>query len=497
MKLITTNRLRMSALFLSCLAANQTHAQWAARVWTNYYNGPSNSSDVANAVAVDNARNVFVTGYTYNGGYNYATIAYSAAGAPLWTNLFSAGQGDDEAIAIATDLNGNVFVTGQSKNVLGPYDFATIAYSGAGVPLWNNRFNPNFNFTYAVPSAIATDTNGNVFVTGYAYNTDGSGSYYATIAYSGAGGLLWSNRFSGSQTNDSATGLAIDANGNVLVTGLSGDGGSGRFDYATVKYSNAGVGLWTNRYSGPTNGDDRASAVAVDRAGNVFVTGRSSGTNGLYEYATVGYSAAGSALWTNRYGSPPDRDQAAAIAVDASGNVFVSGTALGFTYAVASVTLAYSSAGQPLWTNRYAGPHNVKAIVLDGNGNVFVTSTDFLTVAYSGGGALLWTNQYAGTGFSTANGLAADSNGNLTVTGSSPGANFAADYATIKYAPTALPYLTVQGINDKVVVLWTNSLFGLQSAPTAAGTFTNITGATSPYTNSIAQPYRFLRLSLY
>jgi len=171
------------------------------------------------------------------------------------------------------DGSGNVFVTGSS---------ATIAYSSAGVPLWTNRSGGGL---------LAVDGSGNVFVTG---SSIGGGFFrdYATIKYSGAGVPLWTNRYNG-PTNDSyASAVAVDASGNVFVTGYSWGSGSGN-DYATINYSGAGVPLWTNRYNGPGKGDDYASAVAVDGSGNVFVTGFSTGTSGNYDYATIKYSSAG------------------------------------------------------------------------------------------------------------------------------------------------------------------------------------------------------------
>jgi hypothetical protein len=92
--------------------------------------------------------------------------------------------------------------------------------------------------------------------------------------------------------------LAVDVNGNVVVAGSSNStNGWPDTDYLTIKYSGMGVPLWTNRYSGPANGPDRAYAVAVDSSGNVFVTGESwNGTT--FDYVTIKYSSAGVPLLT-------------------------------------------------------------------------------------------------------------------------------------------------------------------------------------------------------
>ncbi|MBK6772393.1 MAG: SBBP repeat-containing protein [Ignavibacteria bacterium] len=74
-----------------------------------------------------------------------------------------------------------------------------------------------------------------------------------------------------------ATSLAVDGSGNVYVTGYSTGSGQ-RFDYATIKYNSSGVQQWVARYNGPGNSIDYANSLAVDGSGNVYVTGISDGS---------------------------------------------------------------------------------------------------------------------------------------------------------------------------------------------------------------------------
>src|SRR5262249_31958640 len=151
-------------------------------------------------------------------------------------------------------------------------------------------------------------------------------------------------------------------------------------DYATVAYSSAGLALWTNRYDGPASGDDQPVGIAVDSSGNVFVTGFSAGSR--YDFATVAYTSAGAPPWTNRYDGPANGDDVSAgVAVDWKGNVFVTGAskaALNTDYA----TVACSGEGVPLWTNRFNGPLTndppnnndyATAIAVGPSGSVYVT----------------------------------------------------------------------------------------------------------------------------
>src|SRR2546421_302857 len=105
MKLIAKFIFVATALLLAALTVftPQALAQGGMPLWTNFYNGPGDSHDVAHALTVDSSGNVFVTGFSAGAAvlpdsYDYATLAYSSAGVPLWTNRYNGtGSGEDQA----------------------------------------------------------------------------------------------------------------------------------------------------------------------------------------------------------------------------------------------------------------------------------------------------------------------------------------------------------------------------------------------------------------
>jgi hypothetical protein len=495
-------RLLLFVIFIQ--GARLAIAQVPVQAWVQRYEAGTNGTTGRKAIGVDTNGNVFVSGSSWNGSnYGLATLAYSNSGVPLWTNRYDAGGLSAQPCALAVSRDGNIFVIGSTfRPGVGPGGlpsgerFATVAYSGNGTALWTNSF-----LGGTQPAAIAVGQSGTVFVTG------NNPSNMTTLAYSSAGALLWTNQFQpGSGLFSSATSMALDDKENVFVAGYVDDA-SGDSHYAVVAYSGGGVPLWTNEYIGPVNISDAASAVVVDGNGNVFVTGGAYNTNGFYDYVTVAYSGAGVPLWTNRYSSGRD-STANAIAVDTNGNIFVTGQSSpewgGFPdYA----TVAYSAAGSALWTNRYHGPAPLQdsalAVAADGRGHVVVTgfsstdmvNHDYATIWYNTSGAPLFTKRYNGpaNGPDQPSSIAVDFGGNVFVTGTSwNGTSY--DFATIKYAPLQPVPLLVQRSGDQIVLNWTNAAFGLQSAPTLSDTFTNVPGATSPYTNRINGGGQFFRL---
>ncbi len=407
-------------------------------VWVRGYNGTGNNDDGATAIKVDRNGNVYVTGYSYSdNSQDYVTIKYNTNGDTIWSSRYiGPGDTDDLPTALAIDSAGNVYVTGYSNgDVGGSTDYTTIKYDAEGDTVWVRQYRGPAD-SDDKPAGIAVDDSGNVFVTGY------SDYFYLTIKYDANGGTAWT-RWLGSESSDNkAKGIAIDRSGNVYVTGNSYDAGT-YYDYATIKYNASGDTKWVRYYNGPGNEDDVANSLAVDDSGNVFVTGYSKGSVTDYDYTTIKYNANGDTAWVQRYdGSGNSDDKASALVLDNLGNVYVTGYSTDSTTYEDYVTIKYDGSGNIVWANRYNGEDdgddNAVALALDNIGNVCVTGTsnaDYVTIKYGVSGDLIRADVYRGPGnsFDYAKVVKVDVSGNVYVAGSGLGMNGTKDYVTIKY----------------------------------------------------------------
>ena len=228
---------------------------------------------------------------------------------------------------------------------------------------------------------------------------------------------VWVARYDGSaHLDDKAKAIAVDDAGNVYVTGSSctQDDDSGNCiasEYVTIKYGSRGNQLWAATYSGPGNGTDEPMAIAVDGTGNVYVTGASWGDGTLSDYATIKYDANGNQLWPARYDGPGSgNDRATALVLDGDGNVYVTGESQGNNGDLDYATIMYDTNGNQRCLARYDGPANgddsAVAVALDANGYVCITGTsavgtgisspsEYATVQYDPNGNQLWVARYS------------------------------------------------------------------------------------------------------
>ena len=295
-----------------------------------------------------------------------------------WASRYtSAGSNTDRAVDIDRDTTGNVIVTGTSWNGSN-FDIVTVKYDPAGNQLWASSFNGSGN-GFDEARSIDVDDNGNSYITGYTLST-GNDYNIITIKYDASGNQMWATTYNGTANGfDEGYDVTSDAAGNVYVCGSAET--SNAANYVTIKYNSAGVQQWATLYNGSGANSDQAYALTIDGSGNVYVTGYSwGGTTPDFDIATIKYNNSGVQQWVYRYNGPGTRfDSGQDIEVNGAGEVYVCGyarAAVGITN-YESVLLKIDNAGNFQWAQTYNGPGNdydrANKILIQSNGNVVIT----------------------------------------------------------------------------------------------------------------------------
>jgi len=261
--------------------------------WSANYDGGAADQAVGIALAPDGG--VYVTGPSTQGSYpDFAIVKYTANGAEEWSQTVNgSGNADDTPVAIGVDASGAVYVTGKTATAPPPggrYNYLTVKFSSAGSQLWSKVYTGANQGAQAVGLVVGT---AGVYVTGKV--TRGTNSDFGTVAYNlNTGDTLWSRFFNGpANKNDDPAFITLDAQGRVHIVGASQDTLS-RYDYTWLRYSNSGTLQGSCFYNGALNNDDRAVGLAIDAVGQVILTGVSFRGIGSpnYDIVTVKYDSA-------------------------------------------------------------------------------------------------------------------------------------------------------------------------------------------------------------
>jgi hypothetical protein len=464
-----------------------------------------NKNDVGNDITVDAAGNAYVTGYTdkatgaqipyptsagayqttNNGNADVFVTKLNPAGSAIVYSTFIGGQNDDHGNAIAIDASGNAYITGYTLNVSAGTFYPTTA--GAFQTVYNGGdevFVTKLNTTgtalvYSTllggnsedhGNGIAVDASGNAYVTGYTAKTvsapffpttagafqtayiDGDEVFVTKLNTTGSA-LIYSTYIAGSNRtrgND----IAIDASGNAYITGFSAFVGSPGIPYPTTagafqtvytgsdevfvtKLNSSGTSLLYSTFIGGSN-SDQGNAIAIDASGNAYVTGITanvggSGTaypttagaydqtyNGLDEVFVSKVNSTGSSLLYSTLIGSARSDVSNDIAVDASGNAYITGS-----------TPFDAVDPYPTTSGAFDETHN-------GGSDVFVSKLS------PGGNLLLYSTYIGGAGDDAGNGIALDAALNVYITGFS-------DEASPNYPTTAGAYATAHSTGTSTI----------------------------------------------
>ena len=144
---------------------------------------------------------------------------------------------------------------------------------------------------------------------------------------------------------DFPTAIEIDNNSNIIVTGYSLESAPPTYiyDYATIKYNSSLSQQWAMRFDGTGNGDNKPAALAVDNSGNIYVTGYSTGSLSSYDYLTIKYNSSGSVDTMLRInGNANMNGYASTIVVGPNSTIYVTGSAYFTGSGLDYYTLRYS-----------------------------------------------------------------------------------------------------------------------------------------------------------
>ena len=387
--------------------------------------------------------------------------------------------------ACASTING---LSCSNPNVQNAYNSSSpTPFAGASgmIPTatCNQVFAPNQNFQWtkqlgesgkttqisSYSGAIALDSSGNVYVTGYtsgnlpscngtstncAGSSHGSTDYFVS-KYTGAGAWLWTQQLGAGGGATGGIAVSVDSLNNVYVTGSTQTnliscngvstncigGSQGDVDYFVSKYSSSGAWEWTQQL-GETGIVTSSLGLAVDSSGNSYVVGYTSGnlvscngvstncagnSQGTNDYFISKYTSAGTWLWTQQLGESGANTLGDAITLDPQGNIFITGLTGG-----GNLTSCNGVSSQ--CSGRSQG------------------SADYFISKYTSAGTWVWTQQLGETGLlSSGAGITSDAAGNIYVTGDTAGNLVTCNGISTNCAGSS------QGSQDNFISKYTNS----------------------------------------
>ena len=429
----------------------KVNAQGTALLYSSYVGG--SAVDVAYGVAVDVNTNAYLTGHTFSTDYPVAnplqeTNAGSADAFVSRINAFGSGfvystylggSGGDFSRGIAVDANAQAHIAGRTastdlplRNALQPTNRGNLDAFVAKLSLTGSQL---VYSTYLGGSeddlayGITVDGAGNAYVAGDARSTDfntrtplqaaNRGGLDAFVAkFTSGGTTLAYSTYLGGSGEDLALSVALDTAGNAYFTGYTSSNdfttrspiqptNRGGLDAFVTKILADASDIAFNTYFGGNN-SDTGYGIAVDSSGNCYVTGATTSTNlptrnpiqatnrGGLDAFVAKFNALGSNIVYSTYLGGGFGDLGRGIAVDLSGNVFLAGSTFSEDFPVAS---AFQG------TNR-------------GLGDAFVARINV------SGTALTYSSFLGGAGTDEGAGVAIDASGNAYVVGNTNSADF-------------------------------------------------------------------------
>lgn len=364
-------------------------------LWTRGYTGEDAGNAIARGAVVDGSGNVIIVGQEFVVGQNANVWArkYDPAGDELWTWTWQGdSNGDDIAYAVALTPDGDLVVVGETF------------VQGEGADMFFFKLGPDskpvWQLTYTSPNGqgdraygVAVDAAGNIAVTGTEYKLIGLDNVFTRVMDQD-GVEIWTDVVDANAGNDGGNAVAFTPEGEVIVAGHIYVP-IGLSDLWLRKYSASGLTKWT-RTLDHMKGNDEWRGVAVAPDGNIALTGEVYEVAGLAAIYTARYSSDGLPIWVEVQDSDGgDNDRGHGVAFDPAGNIVAVGSEYTANDFTRTWSRKYDPMGSALWTNIHdgdgAGNDVARAVAIDQTGHVYAAGNEYVAGQF----ATVWLTKYA------------------------------------------------------------------------------------------------------
>ncbi len=341
--------------------------------WLRSYGGGGNYDDSPVALKVDAVGNVYVAGFVvyYPGGYDYIIIKYLSNGDIDWIRPYENGNIYGVGQSLVLGGSGNIYLTGYATEPHDNWDLLLIKYRPDGDTAWIRSYNGPAN-GYEAGQSMCVDNNENIIITGIIQDSLTRFADILTVKFDSSGNQLWAARYNGATDfYDSGRYIAVDRDGAVYVAAISPQYNSND-DILLIKYNADGDTVWTRLYDGSAHMGDFVTGLGIDYEGNIIISGLfMDGSHEAYDgkIITLKYDSEGNIIWQRIYGETRlTYPIPSSMCLDAAGNIYITGkTGQGL------LALKYYSNGDSAWSWTYI-PHSYGgAIVVDAFSNVYLT----------------------------------------------------------------------------------------------------------------------------
>jgi uncharacterized delta-60 repeat protein len=368
-----------------------------SQLWRRTIAGAAIGVESPSAITVDNNDDVIVTGYLYQGGsdWDISTVKLNGSdGTILWQETFAGSNDFDLSQDVTVDASNNVYVSGGRYYSSVDVDFIIIKYDPAGNELWTTTFDGP-NSLRDVAKVVEVAPNGDLYIAGESEDVNDGLDFYTMKLNPANGNTIWERRYDLNGSDDSPIAMAFDQNNDVIVTGAGYADINPEDNILTLKYNSAGTFQWSQDYNGSDDNIDFANAIEIDNFNNIYITGQAKNAGKGEDFVVLRYRPDGTEHWSYTYGGE-------GAGFDIGKSLFINDDyelyATGYSYNAASnqdyVTVRLDTAGNEVWQTRFNGPNNnadqALEMAIDAGGNIYVTGSskgsgtlnDFSTIKY-------------------------------------------------------------------------------------------------------------------